>query len=82
MPERVRIQHPTRPDWQYEEWSDENGYFHRHGFRADTPAALPLIRVSARTAISVSQRFAIEAQEFDRQAGKTHHIMRPSRFRS
>jgi hypothetical protein len=62
MPERVRIQHPTRPDWQYEEWSDENGYFHRHGF-------------------SVSQRFAIEAQEFDRQAGKTHHIMRPSRFK-
>jgi hypothetical protein len=77
QPFRRRQRHATLTDWQYEE-STINGVTILHGFREDHPAALPLISAQGPTRTTAFQRFGIQAREWDRRAGLTHHRRRPS----
>lgn len=75
MPDRQ--QHATLTDWQYGE-REINGWFVVHGFREDTPAALPLIVCQGRTRTAAFQQFGIQAREWDRRNGHRHNVRRPA----
>lgn len=72
-----RYPHATLTDWQYGE-REINGWFIVHGFREDTPAALPLIACQGQTRTAAFQQFSIQAREWDRRNGKRHNVRRPA----
>lgn len=73
-----REQHPTLPDWQLERYQTGEQFI-LHGFRPDTPAALPLITASGSSSVTASQRFMIQAKRWDEHAQVPHRIVRPKR---